>query len=145
MDDEQQAARLRGILAEHDLEPWPGATLWSGEGLGVITGDCAAGFQLPALGLILLAEADIFGERRRRLRRPVFQRGQAIAAFTDLNPNDLVVHEMHGVGRYHGLVRLTDRETGVVREYLDKHADYVTMVPVSQRPRFGLADPDLAS
>jgi transcription-repair coupling factor (superfamily II helicase) len=102
VDDEQQAVRLRGILAEHDLEPWPGATLWSGEGLGVITGDCAAGFQLPAIGLILLAEADIFGERRR-LRRPVFQRGQAIAAFTDLNPNDLVVHEMHGVGRYHGL------------------------------------------
>src|SRR5262249_61354219 len=52
---------------------------------------------------LLLAEADICGERRRRLRRPVFQRGQAIAAFTDLNPNDLVVHEMHGVGRYHGL------------------------------------------
>jgi transcription-repair coupling factor (superfamily II helicase) len=112
VDDEQQAVRLRGILAEHDLEPWPGATLWSGEGLGVITGDCAAGFQLPALGLILLAEADIFGERRRRLRRPVFQRGQAIAAFTDLNPNDLVVHEMHGVGRYHGLqaMRVDGRE-----------------------------------
>ena len=103
VDDQQQAVRLRGILAEHDLEPWPGATLWSGEGLGVITGDCAAGFQLPEIGLMLLAEADIFGERRRRLRRPVFQRGQAIAAFTDLNPNDLVVHEMHGVGRYHGL------------------------------------------
>jgi uncharacterized protein len=32
-----------------------------------------------------------------------------------------------------------------VREYLDKHAGYVTMVPVSQRPRFGLADPDLTS
>ncbi len=107
VDDEQQAVRLRGILAEHDLEPWPGASLWSDEGLGVITGDCAAGFQLPELGLVLLAEADIFGARRRRLRRPVFQRGQAIAAFTDLNPNDLVVHESHGVGRYHGLQTMT--------------------------------------
>src|SRR5882724_357947 len=112
VDDDQQGARLQGILSEHDLEPWPGASLWNGVGLGVITGDCAAGFQLPALGLILLAEADIFGERRRRLRRPVFQRGQAIAAFTDLNPNDLVVHEMHGVGRYHGLqtMRVDGRE-----------------------------------
>jgi len=107
VDDEQQAVRLRGILAEHDLEPWPGASLWSGEGLGVIAGDCAAGFQVPALGLVLLAEEDIFGARRRRLRRPVFQRGQAIAAFTDLNPNDLVVHESHGVGRYHGLQTMT--------------------------------------
>src|SRR6266540_3189319 len=24
-------------------------------------------------------------------------------AFTDLNPGDLVVHEAHGIGRYHGL------------------------------------------
>jgi transcription-repair coupling factor (superfamily II helicase) len=103
VDDDQQGARLRGILGEHDLEPWSGASLWSDEGLGVITGDCAAGFQLPALGLVVLAEEDIFGARRRRLRRPVFQRGQAIAAFTDLKPNDLVVHESHGVGRYHGL------------------------------------------
>src|SRR5712691_9719227 len=103
VDDEAQAARCRGILQEHDLEPWPGATLWSGEGLGVITGAGAAGFHLPALGLVLLAEEDIFGARRRRLRRPVFQRGAAIAAFTDLNPGDLVVHEAHGIGRYHGL------------------------------------------
>ncbi len=103
VDDEAQAERCRGILGEHDLEPWPGASLWSGEGLGIITGDCAAGFQLPALGLVLLAEEDIFGARRRRLRRPVFQRGAAIATFTDLNPGDLVVHEAHGIGRYHGL------------------------------------------
>src|SRR5437899_4215099 len=102
VDDEAQAARCRGILQEHDLEPWPDATLWSAEGLGVVTGDCAAGFQLPALGLVLLAEQDVFGARRRRLRRPVFQRGAAIAAFTDLNPGDLVVHEAHGIGRYHG-------------------------------------------
>jgi uncharacterized protein len=32
-----------------------------------------------------------------------------------------------------------------VRGYLDKHSEYVAMVPVSQRPRFGLADPDFAS
>ena len=103
VDDDQQGARLQGILGEHDLEPWPGATLWSSEGLAVVTGDCGAGFQLPAVGVVVLAEEDIFGARRRRLRRPVFQRGQAIAAFTDLKPNDLVVHESHGVGRYHGL------------------------------------------
>src|SRR5262247_3483179 len=112
VDDEQQGERLRGILSEHELEPWPGASLWSGEGLGVITGDCAAGFQLPALGRVVLAEEDLFGARRRRLRRPVFQRGQAIAAFTDLKPNDLVVHESNGVGSYHGLqtTRVDGRE-----------------------------------
>ena len=50
--------------------PGPMPTLWSGEGLGVLVGECAAGFQLPALGLIVLGEQEIFGARRRRLRRP---------------------------------------------------------------------------
>ena len=77
--------------------------LWSDEPLGVVVGECSAGFQLPALGVSVLSEQEIFGAQRRRLRRPVFQRGAAIASFTDLEPNDLVVHEDHGIGRYHGL------------------------------------------
>jgi transcription-repair coupling factor (superfamily II helicase) len=105
--DAGQGARLRQILAEHDLEAWPDATLWSGEGLGVVLGEGATGFQVPALGLIVLSEEEIFGAPRRRLRRPRFQRGAAVAAFTDLAPGDLVVHEDHGVGRYHGLRTLS--------------------------------------
>jgi transcription-repair coupling factor (superfamily II helicase) len=103
VDDERQAERLRQMLAEHELEPWPAAGLWSPEGLGIVVGDLGDGFQLPALGLIVLGEQEIFGAPRRRLRRPVFQRGAAIASFTDLQPGDLVVHETHGIGRYHGL------------------------------------------
>ena len=40
--------------------------------------------------------------RRRALRRPKYQRGAALTAFTDLAANDLVVHEDHGIGRYLG-------------------------------------------
>ena len=107
VDDERQSDRLRQMLGEHDLEPWPGAGLWSEDGLGVIVGECSAGFQIPALGLIVLCEEEIFGAQRRRLRRPLFQRGAAIASFNDLAPNDLVVHEQHGIGRYHGLRTLS--------------------------------------
>jgi len=107
VDDERQSDRLRQMLAEHDLEAWPEATLWSAEGLGVIAGECSTGFQLPALGLVVLCEEEIFGAQRRRLRRPLFQRGAAIASFNDLAPNDLVVHEQHGIGRYHGLRTLS--------------------------------------
>src|SRR6266481_8565677 len=107
VDDERQRDRLRQMLAEHDLQPWPEATLWSPEGLGVVVGECSAGFQIPALGLVVLCEEEIFGAQRRRLRRPLFQRGAAIASFNDLAPNDLVVHEQHGIARYHGLRTLS--------------------------------------
>ncbi len=103
VDDQRQSERLHKMLAEHGLEPWPDATLFGPGGLGVVVGECGSGFQLPAAGLILLSEEDIFGAQRRRLRRPLFQRGAAIASFTDLAPNDLVVHEQHGIARYHGL------------------------------------------
>ena len=55
----------------------------------------------------MLCEEEIFGAQRRRLRRPLFQRGAAIASFNDLATNDLVVHEQHGIGRYHGLRTLS--------------------------------------
>src|SRR4026209_246604 len=72
-----------------------------------MVGECSAGFQIPALGLVLLCEEEIFGAQRRRLRRPLFQRGAAIASFNDLAPNDLVVHAQHGIARSHGLRTLS--------------------------------------
>jgi transcription-repair coupling factor (superfamily II helicase) len=106
VNDEAQAGRVGRILSEHGLEAWPEARLWTSEGLGVLVGDGATGFQVPALGLVVLTEQEVFGARRRRLRRPVFARGAAIASYTDLAPSDLVVRESHGVGRYHGLATL---------------------------------------
>src|SRR5262249_59858853 len=102
-DDDRQEERVRQMLSEHELEPWREATLLGPDGLRVLGGDCGTGFQIPAVGLVLLSEHEIFGAQRRRLRRPPFQRGASIATFTDLAPNDLVVHEDHGIGRYHGL------------------------------------------
>jgi transcription-repair coupling factor (superfamily II helicase) len=107
VDDERQAQRLRQMLAEHELADAAEASLFSPHGLGVLVGECGAGFELPAIGLVVVSEKEIFGAQRRRLRRPLFRRGAAISAFTDLAPNDLVVHEDHGIGRYHGLRTLS--------------------------------------
>jgi len=107
VQDEAQAHRLKQILREHGLEAADGVSLGSPEGLGILVGECSQGFGVPALGLILLTEEELFGARRRTLRRPRFQRGAALTVFTDLQMGDLVVHEEHGIGRYLGLKTLS--------------------------------------
>ncbi len=104
--DEGQARRLKQILFEHGLEALEGAALDGPERLGILVGECGEGFSVPALGLIVLTEGEVFGARRRTLRRPRYQRGTALSAFTDLVVGDLVVHEEHGIGRYLGLKTL---------------------------------------
>jgi transcription-repair coupling factor (superfamily II helicase) len=101
--DEAQAHRLKQILFEHGLDALESASLGGPEGLGILTGECAQGFSIPALGIIVLTEEELFGARRRTLRRPRYQRGAGLSAFTDLAVGDLVVHEEHGIGRYLGL------------------------------------------
>jgi len=110
--DQHQADRLRQILREHTLEAGPVETLWGPERLGVVVGECSGGFTIPALAFVLLTEEEIFGARRRTLRRPRYERGAALTAFTDLQIGDLVVHEDHGIGRYLGLrtMKVGDRD-----------------------------------
>jgi transcription-repair coupling factor (superfamily II helicase) len=110
--DEHQAEHLRQILRDHDAEvPIVGA-IDAPESAAIVAGECSVGVAISAVGLVLLTEAEIFGARRRALRRPKYQRGAALTAFTDLEVGDLVVHEDHGIGRYLGLRTMSvgDRE-----------------------------------
>src|SRR5712691_7420275 len=110
--DDRQAEHLRQILREHGVEAVVAASLEGSESLAVVVGECSAGFAVPALGVIVLTEGEVFGSRRRSLRRPKYQRGATLTAFTDLAIGDIVVHEDHGLGRYLGLqtMKIGDRE-----------------------------------
>jgi transcription-repair coupling factor (superfamily II helicase) len=101
--DDHQAEHLRQILRDHDVEAPIADTIDAPERLAIVVGECSAGIAIAAVGLVMLTEAEIFGARRRTLRRPKYQRGAALTAFTDLEIGDLVVHEDHGIGRYLGL------------------------------------------
>ncbi|HXH84987.1 MAG TPA: transcription-repair coupling factor [Candidatus Tectomicrobia bacterium] len=120
--DEHQADHVRQILRDHDVEVPVAPRLGGDEPIAVVVGECSSGFQVPAIGLVLLTEAEMFGARRRTLRRPKYQRGAALTAFTDLEVGDLVVHEDHGIGRYRGLrtMKVGDRDGDfLVLEYAD--------------------------
>ena len=126
--DERQAEHLRQILREHAVEASIADGLEGAADLGIVTGECSNGFSIPALGFILLTEGEIFGARRRTLRRPKYERGSPITAFTDLAVGDLVVHEDHGIGRYLGLrtMNIGDRDGDfLLLEYSENNQLYL--------------------
>jgi transcription-repair coupling factor (superfamily II helicase) len=130
--DDLQAQRLRRILEEHLITAEPGQRLLGPERCLILIGECSTGFQIPELGLVVLTEEELFGAKRRTLRRPLFQRGAAISAFTDLAIGDLVVHEEHGIGRYLGLSTLSVDGKGadyLLLEYAERNRLYL---PVSR-------------
>jgi transcription-repair coupling factor (superfamily II helicase) len=126
--DPHQAEHLKQILHDHGIDTPVAESLAAPENLAIVVGDVSGGFVVPAVGLVLLAENEIFGARRRTLHRPKYQRGAALTAFTDLAVNDLVVHEDHGIGRYLGLrtMRVGDKDADfLILEYAESNQLYV--------------------
>src|SRR5687767_254668 len=126
--DAHQAEHLREILHDHGIDTPILESLVASANLAIVVGDVSSGFLVPAVGLVLLAESEIFGARRRTLRRPKYQRGAALTAFTDLAVGDLVVHEDHGIGQYLGLrtMRVGDKDADfLILEYAEANQLYV--------------------
>ena len=70
--------------------------------------------NLPA-GLCVISDSDIYGTAYQRARKKQTA-GERIASFTDLKAGDYVVHDLHGVGLFKGVVQLEN--DGARRDYL---------------------------
>ncbi|MBI2878156.1 MAG: DEAD/DEAH box helicase, partial [Candidatus Rokubacteria bacterium] len=135
----QQVERLRRILQDHDLEAAPTEELLGPEPLALLQGGASAGFECPPLSLVVLTETELFGGRRRPVRRPAYQRGSGVTAFTDLAPGDLIVHAEHGIGRYAGLATLSvDGQEGdyLLLEYAEGDRLYLPVQRLGAIPKY---------
>ena len=84
-------------------------------GCHVVIAPLHRSFSMPSTRLTVIAEADLTG--RRRAHRPQRKRrAQGVSMFEDLRPGNYVVHQVHGVGKYEGMVKRT--VGGVERDYL---------------------------
>jgi transcription-repair coupling factor (superfamily II helicase) len=72
------------------------------------------GSSAPTLALV--TEEDLFGRRRHTRVAPRLTRRRSEAVAVELEPGDLAVHQVHGVGRYVGMVRRA--VAGAERDYL---------------------------
>jgi transcription-repair coupling factor (superfamily II helicase) len=77
------------------------------EGVDFVEGSLASGFCFPAVNLVVLSAAELFGRfavhPRRLLRLRRAERHRAQIDFSELAEDDLVVHLEHGIGRFQGL------------------------------------------
>ncbi|GAB4082658.1 transcription-repair coupling factor [Modestobacter muralis] len=84
----------------------------------VTQGNLEAGFAFPAVGLALLTEGDLTGQRGTSMKDATKMpaRRRNAVDLVQLQPGDLVVHEQHGIGRYVEMVSRTVH--GGQRDYL---------------------------
>ena len=119
------AQRLVDVLRDEGLEVPLAAGLPVAEEPSLLVGTAPllTGFRMPALRLALLAEGDLYGTRRQtreQARMPSSRRrathAGAQVALEELQPGDIVVHAVHGIGRYVGMEHRT--VAGAERDYL---------------------------
>lgn len=104
---------LRELLAGHGIAvapaiDWP-AFLAGEDTRGLTVAPLEDGLLLPAAGLAVIAEAQLFGDRvrqRTRRRRGARDPEAIVRELADLRAGAPVVHAEYGVGRYLGLVTL---------------------------------------
>jgi len=92
--------RLTEVLREETLAVGEGAEIQ------VRTGVLSGGFELPDHGLQVLADGDVFPEEVHLHARARRGARSFLSDFRDLQVGDLVVHQDHGIGRFHGLETL---------------------------------------
>ncbi|MBQ9980538.1 MAG: transcription-repair coupling factor [Oscillospiraceae bacterium] len=99
------ALESRGVKAVMDgeLEKIPAAGL-----VTVSVGGISGGFELTGAKIALITENQLLIRRRKTAPRKKDNR-ERVRSYADLNPGDLVVHDLHGIGRFVGIeTRLLD-------------------------------------
>ena len=81
---------------------------------GTYAASLLSGFELTDAKAYFLGEREIYGFARKKRHAP---RKNQLDVFTDLKPGDMIVHDVHGKGRFLGLV--TRSVQNIPRDYLE--------------------------
>ncbi len=80
-------------------------------GVEIVEGELARGFRLPAAGVVVFGEPQLFARvaPEAAARRPVWK--AFVSGLRDLRVGDYVVHSDHGIGRFVGLRTVGEEES----------------------------------
>ncbi len=118
--DLRRASMLREFLEHHEISamlaenpeslPAPGHCL-------VTVGSLSSGLEYPHGQLAVITDtqmAGVGGLRRAKTRKSANR--ESIQSYADLSVGDLVVHDVHGIGRFAGIVQMP--VDGAVKDYI---------------------------
>ena len=91
------------------------------------------GFEIPAAGLVVITEGEMFKQVKKHHHRPQkLANAERIKNYTDLKPGDYVVHVNHGIGIFSGIK--TMEVDGVHQDYMiiNYRNNAQIFVPVTQ-------------
>jgi transcription-repair coupling factor (superfamily II helicase) len=124
--------------------------LHSDAAIGITIAPLDDGLWLQQEKLVLVTEAQLFGNRiaqRRRRQRTQSNTDFIIKSLTELHLNDAVVHFDHGIGRYRGLQTITtDGQSTefLTLEYANQAKLYVPVASLHLISRYSGADQETA-
>ncbi|MDE1184390.1 transcription-repair coupling factor [Paraburkholderia sp.] len=111
----------------------------------------SSGFAVPADGLSIITETELYGPLARRTGRRRQEQASNVESMvrdlSELKVGDPVVHTQHGIGRYMGLVTMDLGEGETEFLHLEYQGDSKLYVPVAQLhviSRYSGADPESA-
>jgi transcription-repair coupling factor (superfamily II helicase) len=107
VDADGPARRVADVLGEEGIAAEVVPTLPPRHQPGrveVVVSRLQAGWHSTQLATAVLATSDVFGPRRRRASRRLGTRLRAADAVVSLTDGDAVVHRVHGVGIFRGMV-----------------------------------------
>ncbi len=95
----------------------------------ITTGSLSSGYDYPDIKTALITQAKAMSSKRKLKKK---KKGEEIKSLADISPGDLVVHALHGIGRFEGIRKL--ELEGITKDYITiKYAGTdVLYVPVTQ-------------
>ena len=107
---------IAGALRERDILVPLGARL-KAPGVSMLPLSINEGFEAESIKAVFFSEEDILGKRKRKQTPGKKKKTQEIGLIADLHAGDIVVHEIHGKGKYLGL--RTMEVAGVSADYME--------------------------
>jgi transcription-repair coupling factor (superfamily II helicase) len=123
-DSQSRSDRLFGVLDGRGIAvrlAAPGEPPGAVDGVTLVAGAPSHSFAARRDGVALVTAADVFGQRTHHTQRQS-KRARAkeallggVGDFSMLSPGDYLVHQRHGVGRYHGLEKIAVGTTSLLQ------------------------------